>query len=74
VIEQPVERPIVDIDGVTIRRHHEALLDGVTIQVERAALHVIVGPNGAGKSTLLLALLGQVAFQGRIVLNWRGRN
>ena len=72
MIEQPVERPIVDIDGVTIRRHHEALLDGVTIQVERAALHVIVGPNGAGKSTLLLALLGQVAFQGRIVLNWRG--
>jgi zinc transport system ATP-binding protein len=72
VIEEPVESPIVEIEGLTIRRHHEALLDNVTLQVERAALHVIVGPNGAGKSTLLLALLGQTAFEGRIVLNWRG--
>jgi zinc transport system ATP-binding protein len=72
VIEEPVEPAIVDIDGVTIRRHHEALLDRVTLHVDRAALHVIVGPNGAGKSTLLLALLGQTAFEGRIVLTWRG--
>jgi zinc transport system ATP-binding protein len=72
VIEEPLESPIVEIEGLTIRRHREALLDGVTIRVERGALHVIVGPNGAGKSTLLLAVLGQAAFEGRVVLNWRG--
>jgi zinc transport system ATP-binding protein len=71
VSQEAVDPAIVDIDGVTIRRHQEALLDAVCIRVERGALHVIVGPNGAGKSTLLLALLGQIAFDGRIVLNWR---
>jgi len=74
VIEEPIESAIVEIEGVTIRRHQEALLDGVTIRVERGALHVIVGPNGAGKSTLLLAVLGQTGFEGRIVLNWRGNS
>ncbi|HJZ78590.1 MAG TPA: metal ABC transporter ATP-binding protein [Vicinamibacterales bacterium] len=72
MIEEPAGSAIVEIEGVTIRRHREALLDGVTVHVERGALHVIVGPNGAGKSTLLLAVLGQAAFDGRIVLNWRG--
>jgi zinc transport system ATP-binding protein len=33
---------------------------------------VLVGPNGAGKSTLLAAILGQIAFGGRIVARWRG--
>src|SRR5262249_52770938 len=71
VIEETAAPPIVDIEGVTIRRHREALLDAVTIRIEPASLHVIVGPNGAGTTTLLLALLGQTAFDGRIVLNWR---
>ena len=64
--------PLVEIDGLTIRRHREALLDRVSIRVPRGSLHAIVGPNGAGKSTLLLALLGQIEFDGRITLNWRG--
>jgi zinc transport system ATP-binding protein len=31
-----------------------------------------MGPNGAGKSTLLSAILGQIAFDGRIAMNWVG--
>jgi zinc transport system ATP-binding protein len=62
---------VVEIDGVTIRRQRELVLDRVSLRVERGTLHVIVGPNGAGKSTLLSALLGQTAFDGRIALNWR---
>jgi zinc transport system ATP-binding protein len=61
---------IVDIDGLTIRRHREALLDRVSVRVARGCLHGIVGPNGAGKSTLLSALLGQIPFEGRIELRW----
>lgn len=64
--------PLVEIDSLTIRRQREALLDRVSIRVARGSLHAIVGPNGAGKSTLLLALLGQIPFDGRIVLNWKG--
>ena len=65
--------PLLEIGQLTVRRHREALLDDVSFTVARGALHVIVGPNGAGKSTLLAAVLGQAAFEGRIVLNWQGR-
>jgi zinc transport system ATP-binding protein len=63
---------IVEIDSLTVRRQREALLDRVSIRIARGALHAIVGPNGAGKSTLLAAMLGQIPFDGRIVLNWNG--
>jgi zinc transport system ATP-binding protein len=66
------EAQLIDIRDVTIRRNREVLLDAVSIQVARGALHAIVGPNGAGKSTLLAALLGQIAFDGRIALTWEG--
>jgi len=71
VIQDAVDPPLVDVEALTIRRNRELLLDQVTIRVARGSLHVIVGPNGGGKSTLLRAVLGQVAFDGRIVLNWR---
>jgi zinc transport system ATP-binding protein len=64
--------PLLEIGQLTVRRHREALLDDVSFTVARGALHVIAGPNGAGKSTLLAAVLGQAAFEGRIVLNWHG--
>lgn len=62
---------LVEIDSLTVRRQ-DVLLDRVSMRIARGSLHVIVGPNGAGKSTLLSAMLGQIAFEGRIVLNWRG--
>jgi zinc transport system ATP-binding protein len=33
---------------------------------------VLIGPNGAGKSTLLSAILGHIAFGGRILASWAG--
>src|ERR1700704_365132 len=64
--------PLLEIEALVVRRHHEALLDEVRLQVRRGSIHVLVGPNGAGKSTLLSAILGQIPFDGRIALNWRG--
>jgi zinc transport system ATP-binding protein len=61
---------LLEIDRVTVTRHREALLDDVSLQVRRGSVHVIMGPNGAGKSTLLSAILGQIAFDGRIAMNW----
>ena len=63
---------LVEIDALTVRRHQEAILDGVTLRVRRGGVHVVVGPNGAGKSTLVAAMLGELAFDGRIALNWSG--
>ena len=61
---------LLEIDRLTVHRHREALLDEVSLRVRRGSVHVIMGPNGAGKSTLLSAVLGQVAFDGRIAMNW----
>jgi len=72
VIQDAVDPPLVDAGPITIRHHRELLLDAVSLRVARGSLHVIAGPNGGGKSTLLRAMLGQIAFEGRIVLNWRG--
>jgi zinc transport system ATP-binding protein len=70
--DDPIDPPLLDIADLVVRRHGEALLDGVSLHVRRSSLHVIVGPNGAGKSTLISAILATTAFEGRIVANWRG--
>ncbi len=64
---------LLEVDGLTVRRQREALLDGISFKVQRGTLHMLVGPNGAGKTTLLSAILGQTAFSGRIVATWIGR-
>jgi len=64
--------PVVEVEALTVRRNREALLDAVGLSVGRGSIHVLVGPNGAGKSTLLSAILGQIAFDGRIAFNWSG--
>ena len=66
------EPALVEVDGLTVRRQREVLLDAVRLRVRRGSIHVIVGPNGAGKSTLLSAILGQIPFNGQIAMNWRG--
>ena len=63
---------LLDIDRLTVRRRRETLLDNVSLKVERGRLHVLVGPNGAGKTTLLSAILGQIGFEGRILVSWTG--
>jgi zinc transport system ATP-binding protein len=72
VIQDANDPALVEVEQLTIRHHRELLLDRIAIRVTRGSLHVIVGPNGGGKSTLLRAILGQIGFDGRIVLNWRG--
>jgi len=63
---------LLEIDGLAVRRQRDVLLDDVRLRVRRGTIHVIVGPNGAGKSTLLAAILGQIPFDGHIVMNWSG--
>jgi zinc transport system ATP-binding protein len=58
----------VEVENLVVERDGRRVLDGLSLQVAPGSIHVIAGPNGAGKSTLLAALLGQVAFSGRIRL------
>ncbi|HEV7507679.1 MAG TPA: metal ABC transporter ATP-binding protein [Thermoanaerobaculia bacterium] len=67
-----VGEPLLEIRGLGVRRGREVLLRDISLAVRRGSIHVVVGPNGAGKSTLVAGILGQIAFTGRIVANWRG--
>ena len=62
---------VLDVVNLTVRIDGQVLLSDVSLAVGRGTLHGVVGPNGAGKSTLLHAILGQLAFDGRIVAHWR---
>ena len=63
---------LLEIDALGVRRHRQALLERVSLRVRRGVVHVVMGANGAGKSTMLSAILGQIAFEGRIAMNWIG--
>jgi zinc transport system ATP-binding protein len=62
---------LIELVDVSIARNRDDLLSHVSFTVERGTVHVLVGPNGAGKTTLLAALLGLMAFDGRIVAHWQ---
>ena len=45
--------PVLNLDGVTVRRGRKLLLNDVSFTVHEDERWVILGPNGAGKTTLL---------------------
>jgi branched-chain amino acid transport system ATP-binding protein len=51
-------RPLLEIDGLTVRYGVVTALEGVDIGVGRGEIVVVLGPNGAGKSTLLRTIAG----------------
>lgn len=67
----PGSTPLVLVDAVSITIHGNRILERVSLMIAPGVTHVIVGRNGAGKSTLIQAMLGRLAFDGRIEMNWR---
>jgi len=64
--------PAVVFDNVSVTLGGVPILESVSAAVPAGGATAIIGPNGAGKTTLLLAMLGQVAYTGRIVLSANG--
>lgn len=58
----------VVFEDVSVTLEGVSVLEQVCASVPRGGCTAVVGPNGAGKTTLLMALLGEVAYQGRIRL------
>ncbi|MEJ5915587.1 ABC transporter ATP-binding protein [Pseudokineococcus sp. 1T1Z-3] len=54
------EVPVLDLDGVTVVRGGQTLLDDVSWAVGADERWVVLGPNGAGKTTLLQVAAGRV--------------
>lgn len=71
-IYQPLEIA-VRFEGVTVARDGVSILDHVSAIAPKGSCTAIIGPNGAGKTTLLLALLGEITYQGRIVVRGHGQ-
>ena len=62
------------IEALTVEFNRNTVLDNVNLHVDCGEVVGVVGPNGAGKTTLLRAILGEVAYQGRIMFRLSGRD
>ncbi len=56
----------IDLDGVSVRRGGQTLLQDVSMHIHCGQLTVLIGQNGAGKTTLVRALLGELPHGGTI--------
>jgi branched-chain amino acid transport system ATP-binding protein len=63
---------LLSIKALSSGYHHQKVLHGIDLEIERGAIAAIIGPNGHGKSTLLKAISGllpiwsgQIEFDGR---------
>jgi urea transport system ATP-binding protein len=64
----PVEAPLLKIEGVTVDYDGFKALNGLDLALPGGALTVVIGPNGAGKSTMCDTVIGRVRpSSGRIL-------
>jgi iron complex transport system ATP-binding protein len=59
------------VENLSVAHGGREILRGVSFEVRRGELLMVVGPNGAGKTTLLKAVAGLLPFSGRIA--WDGK-
>ena len=65
----PSERPILRVENIRKSYGDQEVLKGVSLELSRGDIKVIIGPSGSGKSTLLHCMNCLVNFdQGRIWL------
>jgi ABC-type multidrug transport system fused ATPase/permease subunit len=67
----PESQSIVDIKNAKFGWEQDRyVLHGLTTQIRKSALTIVVGPVGSGKSTFCKALLGEIPFcEGDVTLN-----
>ena len=56
----------IDLNGISVRRGGQVLLQDVSMHIHCGQLTVLIGQNGAGKTTLIRALLGELPHSGTI--------
>lgn len=76
----PSDRPLVEVENVSMRFGQQPVLRNVDFDVPRGQTVAIIGPSGCGKTVLLkliVALLrptsGRVLFDGRVLADLRER-
>jgi len=56
--KQPTLRPLLRVEGVTVRFGGLVAIDKVSFDVAEGELLGLIGPNGAGKTTMLRSIIG----------------
>src|SRR3989338_10755080 len=62
----------LEIKNLHISAGDKEIVHGVSFNIEKGSVHVIMGPNGSGKSTLANALMGHPKYtikSGQILLD-----
>ncbi len=69
-MENSLHTPIIEVEGLTARFGDDTIFAGVSFQVHRGEILVVLGGSGCGKSTLLKHLVGLYQpAAGRVILN-----
>ena len=63
-----MNKNVIELKGITVRKARSLLLDGISLGVSRNEFIGIIGPNGAGKTTLLNVIAGFERFEGTLSL------
>ncbi len=63
-----MNRYIIEMDGITVIKAKNILLEGIDLYFSEGEFAGIIGPNGAGKTTLLNVIAGFERFKGRLSL------
>ena len=50
--------PMISVDGLTVEYDGKRVLDGVSLDIERGEVMVLLGGSGSGKTTMLRHIIG----------------
>jgi len=69
-IQDSLQTPIIEVDELTARFGDNTIFEGVSFQVNRGEILVILGGSGCGKSTLLKHMVGLIQpAGGKVILS-----